>query len=82
MGLIWGWLTPSLYIRLFFEMNFELGISSYIQIKRFRSITTGVDLFSNILAVTGAVVTFLAPLISAIVIVKLKNLDLLRDRKM
>ena len=63
-------------------MNFELGISSYIQIKRFRSITTGIDLFSNILAIAGALVTFLAPLISAIVIVKLKNRDLLRDRKM
>ncbi len=63
-------------------MNFELGISSYIQIKRFRSITTGIDLFSNILAVAGALATFLAPLISTIVVVKLKNLDLLRDRKM
>lgn len=78
---IWSFLTPALYTRLFFEMNFELGICSYLQIKIFTWAVTNLDIFSNILAILGAFFTFLVPVISTIVIVRLQKLELLHEQK-
>jgi len=80
--LLWRYITPSLFTRLFFEINFDLAICSYIQIKLLWSLKSGIDYFSGVLAICGAALCFLMPFISAFVVSRLKTLKLLNENNM
>ena len=74
-------LTPHLLIRLFFELNFELGICSYLQIKFITNVTSWVDIFSSGLAVISAALCLFVPMYSAYTLYRLKSKNLLHNEK-
>ena len=82
VGFMWRNLTPKLLTRVFFEINFELTICAYLQIKLLWSVKSGVDYFSCCLAILSALTCFLMPILSLVVICRLKSLDLLHDKRM
>lgn len=82
LKLLWFFLTPELNMRLFLEMSFELGICSYIQIASFGQVSTGMDIFSSILAVLGATLCFVVPIFSAVIVNQLKKLERLNEPQM
>ena len=74
-------LSPHLFIRLFFELNLDLGICSYLQISLFSNVTSWVDIFSSCLAVFSAILCLFVPFYSAIILYRLKSQDLLHHEK-
>jgi hypothetical protein len=70
---VWGKLTPALPIRMFFEINFELGVCCYIHIKYLTHVVSWVDIFSSVLALSGAALCFLVPVRTAYILYNLKT---------
>ena len=67
----WRKITPSLYVRMFIESNFELLIVAYIQLKINSTATTKIDNFSVVLASFSVFVCSVIPVISALKIAKM-----------
>ena len=74
---VWQKLTPNLLIRLFIEIVFDLGICSYLQLNFLTAVTSGIDVFSSVLAVVGAVLCCLVPFRTAFILYKLHRSEVL-----
>lgn len=79
MRKVWRKLTVDVLIRLFFELTFDLGICSYLQIRYLTPVNSGVDIFSDFLAILCASLCFLVPAIAAYTLSRLHKQKTLHD---
>ena len=73
--------SPSVFIRLFLELNFDLIIASSLQIMAIRHAHTAMDYFCLALSFTGLTLCFVMPVFSVFVIYRVYSTNRLREKR-
>jgi hypothetical protein len=73
--------SPSVFIRLFLELNFDLIIASSLQIMAIRHAHTAMDYFCLALSFTGLTLCFVMPVFSVLVIYRAYSTNRLREKR-